>query len=424
MARWTFLLGLLVLLSVIPGLGCHGSGGLFPDPDPVYPELYKHVVSLGDGGYLKGDRGFAGTPAELDSKVWSNALAYWNRSPSSDGKKRMVVYIHGGLVSENDALKRIEEYRAPFMEAGVYPLAMVWHTGAWESFLDVWHHHVSSDRGLSVEPPETDCPDTDPDCHEGSDKTTEINARRLFGSQGWQQIKADALRASRPPATGQEAGGAYLFAHLLGEKLRTDPVFAGQFQLHLVGQSAGAIFIAHFLEDLIAEGVPVASCTLWAPACELPLYQSIYFPAVRDHKIEDLSIFGLSDPYDRADDCNPLPYEKSLLYLISNALEANASPNDPRVGVPLLGLENSVRDNTAISATFADPAVAGRLRWIAAPTAGGIDAPPVKYQSNSTQHHCFDDDPTTVNALLARILGLESYTSAFPGCLCNKPCDP
>ena len=77
--------------------------------------------------------------------------------------------------------------------------------------------------------------------------------------------------------------------------------------------------------DLFSGGVnkqTLASCSLYAPACTVAFANAHYLPAVNRAKIlvrGNFHIHALSDNREREDTVGP--YQKSLLYLVSRALE-------------------------------------------------------------------------------------------------------
>ena len=75
------------------------------------------------------------------------------------------------------------------------------------------------------------------------------------------------------------------------------------------------------LSAFAAAGVPVASVSLFAPACTLEFAVDHYLPAIEQGILarDRLHIDNLSDA--RELDDNVGPYGKSLLYLVSRALE-------------------------------------------------------------------------------------------------------
>jgi hypothetical protein len=112
-------------------------------------------------------------------------------------------------------------------------------------------------------------------------------------------------------------------------------------ELHFIGHSAGSILFGHLLERLASVGGPrFRTCTLFAPACSVSFATRFYLPAA-DAGLIDLERFWihcLSDSNEKRDGL-PTPklpaYGKSLLYLVSRALE------DTRK-MPLLGLERAL----------------------------------------------------------------------------------
>src|SRR5690606_14731205 len=94
-------------------------------------------------------------------------------------------------------------------------------------------------------------------------------AARPFGRPVWSQIKDNAWRASA------DGGGA---AFTVAEIAACLAEMEGEAELHLVGHSAGGIFLAHLLDVLDATKTPVKSLTLFAPACTLDLFEAKIAP--------------------------------------------------------------------------------------------------------------------------------------------------
>ena len=118
--------------------------------------------------------------------------------------------------------------------------------------------------------------------------------------------------------------------------------------------------------------------------------------------------FTLTDRAERDDHCARI-YNKSLLYLVAHAFEAQARSwvrSTHREGTPLLGMARFIEANGAIR----DLLATDRLDWIQAPVQG----PPADAANGSTatSHGAFDDDAATLQATLARITG--ARTAAGP----------
>ncbi|HEU4376367.1 MAG TPA: hypothetical protein VFS02_22935, partial [Telluria sp.] len=86
-------------------------------------------------------------------------------------------------------------------------------------------------------------------------------------------------------------------------------------------------------------------------------------------------------------------YHKSLLYLVSNALERTPHIPFRQDGEPLLGLERYLAGQQA--------ALPDTLEWVVAP-----NRQEGRNGSQAKRHGDFDDDPATVAATLMRIIGV------------------
>ena len=143
-------------------------------------------------------------------------------------------------------------------------------------------------------------------------------------------------------------------------------------------------------------GRKIESCTLWAPACTMALFEQFYLPAIQADKIGRFALFTLTDAAEQDDNCASI-YHKSLLYLVSNAFE-----NPPRIpllrdGVPLLGMEKFISKHAKLGSLIR----AKRIDWVKAPNTEDTGSPDA---SGASHHGDFDDDPATVKATLARVL--------------------
>ncbi len=110
------------------------------------------------------------------------------------------------------------------------------------------------------------------------------------------------------------------------------------FELHVMGHSAGAIALGHMLAALAARKAEgrdaglhdrLTTAHLYAPACSVPFATARY--ARNEHVMQRLHLDVLSDTVERKDNVAAV-YRKSLLYFVSNALEAD-------LRLPILGME-------------------------------------------------------------------------------------
>ena len=227
------------------------------------------------------------------------------------------------------------------------------------------------------------------------DDALEPLARHLGGKALWDEMKENARAA-----TERDDGGARQAAAMIAELAAARP----ELEIHLVGHSAGSVLLAPLLRLLTTPrahgglGLNVASCTLWAPACTMALFDSHYAPALEAGTLQRLALFTLTEHAEASDRCADV-YHQSLLHLVSHALESR--PRIPWLrpdGVPLLGLARDIRRHEGLARAMEE----GRVRWIESPNAHPAGQPGA---SATAEHGGFDDDPATLHSTLRFIVG-------------------
>jgi len=352
----------------------------------AYADLRPHVVSVGNDGRLEPGGDYGTTERELAQVFESDiprAIGEWPR-------QRLLLYAHGGLVSERAAVQRLAEYRPPLLAARVWPLAFVWRTDTWTTIANVLQDAVRRRRPEGVLDAAQDF------MLDRLDDLLEPLARQLTGKAAWNEMKENALAASR-------AGGAArrVLEHVVRLKERFKDL-----EIHFVAHSAGSILLAPLVKLLAEHGIAARTCALWAPACTVDLFKESYLRAIEAGTIERFAVFALADAAERDDHCAHI-YNKSLLYLVSNAFEHTARIPLARDGVPLLGMEKFVRADRTLARLFES----GRADLIVAPNnepAGSDRA------SQARRHNDFDDDERTVAATFARIAAPAGPAPATP----------
>jgi hypothetical protein len=192
-------------------------------------------------------------------------------------------------------------------------------------------------------------------------------------------------------------------------------------EVHLIGHSAGSIALGEFLGQLGGNGLKAATVSLYPPACTVDFALRTYLPAALNKVIDPKKVVFdiLSNANERADTVGPTDrlgiYGKSLLYLVSRALE-------PAHKTPLLGMEavwNPACDREDVfmksAAGGLHPDVAAwrkqwRNVWGDAQVLGDkrvVEATSPDKTIKST-HGCFDNWIGCVERTLQRILGLSS----------------
>jgi len=401
---WVARLGAPVMLRTTQSAAQAHSAAAGESAAYSYADLRQHIVSLGNDGRLNPGGNYGTTPAEL-AQIFHEDIprltADWDR-------KRILLYAHGGLVGEESAVQRLADYRAALLEAHIYPLAFIWHSDYWTTISNILQDAIRRRR------PEGALNQALDFMLDRLDDALEPIVRALTGKLVWDEMKENAEAAS------ERAGGARRVLSHLAQLQKQDP----QVEVHLAGHSAGGIFLAPLVRLLTAKGridsgylkgeagygIKVASCTLWAPGCTLDLFKQAYLPAIESRMLERLAVFVLSDGAEQADNCAGI-YNKSLLYLVSNALEATPRVPPAPDGVPLLGMAKFIQHDDQVRKLF-QPGQ-DRCRLVVAPN----DEPEGAANASHCQHHGdFDDDRRTVLATLANILGT-THVPASPAAM-------
>jgi len=362
----------------------------------VFDRLRPHIISLGNDGGLRSGGPYGTGPDEVEEIM----VRDFPRITADWPTRHLLLYAHGGLVSEESAVQRVADYLDPLLASRVYPLAFVWKTDYWTTVTDILQDALARRR------PEGFLDAAKDFMLDRLDDALEPIARVATGKAAWDEMKENARLASTAE------GGAALAVRYLRELIsRSGPRPP---KLHLVGHSAGSIFLAHLLPLLTApfDGRPngpiVDTCTLWAPACTLKLFRELYAPAIENRRIGRFTVFTLSDEAERDDNCAEI-YHKSLLYLVSNAFEQKwrvpVVVGDSS-GEPLLGMEKALERDAGIRRLLK----AKRLEWVHSPNGAPLGSPDA---ARSAHHGTFDDDEATVRATLARILGREQLARSI-----------
>lgn len=279
---------------------------------------YRHSIVLGNNGRVERYDQLDGVNRTLNHQACILPDTWFQTNGGT--KKRVVLYAHGGLNSESDGMQRARAMGRYFLGNGCYPLFVLWKTGLLESLHDILADAVHGGaaggfRDLFKW-----------DVAEFSDGLIEKTLGKGFARPLWNEMKENA-RLANDSGRGCDllSEAIRLLAHSWGE----------DFELHLVGHSAGSILLGWLLQTLAGKGLVerVQSVHLWAPACTVAFANRCYAPykAVVDRLYLDI----LSDSCEKDDSVGGV-YKKSLLYLVANALEPDAH-------TPLLGLENAYK---------------------------------------------------------------------------------
>ena len=362
-------------------------------PAPDERRLKAHVVNLGNNGRLS-DRGkFVSTPDQLRDVIAHMELwhKFWIERGATT-KRDIVLYAHGGLVNEQGGLETAQKHLNWWLNNQIYPITFVWQSGAVESLLsqltDLNVFKLPA-GGLGF------------DLFEQFDRLVEKVARNSLRWL-WDEMKENARRASAQITADPGAAGGTMMVNLIVQYLERHG--ADNVRIHLVGHSAGSILLAGILNRIAEARHSVQTLNFLAPAIRVDEFAQQVVPHLGT-TVGQFTTFGMSDGREKDDAIGAGPvdiYHKSLLYLVSKALEHNVGETGSKFEIPLVGMER-----------FFDQPVEGRdgqtLRELVS-IAGGeaIFARSTgnpRSRSDAKTHGGFDDDQQTMTSVVMRILG-------------------
>jgi Papain family cysteine protease len=336
-------------------------------------QINPYIVNLGNNGKLSDHGKFRTSKDDLHDMALHylpNALNDWKLK--EDDPIDIALYAHGGLVSEDGAAETAAQWIPALYASKIFPIFFMWETGLLQTIENILNEALAFTRaaagGLK-------------------DRLLDFVDDRLEGliapasTPIWEEIKENALQATTNPNGGMR---------LLAKEMNALPqALTRRMRFHMIGHSAGAVFHAHLLPELLRAKLTVQGIYLMAPACRVDLFQQNVLPAYEAGKVPAYTQFHLSDNVEQDDNCASL-YNRSVLYLVSNACERKPK-------TPILGMEKFVH--------FVDPAKPPSSKvkvwdFITAPTApdGALTM-----RCRATSHIAFDTDPDTVRAILERI---------------------
>ncbi len=345
------------LQALATGWMREGNSGTVPaEKAPAQFSIRDQYIHL-DDGRLDGHGDFPSDPQALRES--------FRRVLRQQKPQHILLYAHGGLNSIKASARRVAAWKPVLEGNGIYGLHFIWETGFWAELKDVLLGREQEAReragGFGT----------------WWDRIIEA-ATGWAGRALWKEMREGAALAFAHEDSGGSSAMRWLAQEIERLPAKQRPA------LHLAGHSAGSIFLAHLLDRWkVDPNLPIRTLQLLAPACTLDLYHASILPAVRERRVETLHHFLLDDRRER-DDTVAKIYRKSLLYLVSNAYE-----NKHRI-TPLLGM---ARWRSQVRTTGAKDRIEHLM-----PTTD-----PDK--TLATSHGSFDNDPSTMNALLAHILG-------------------
>lgn len=342
-------------------------------------EIRPYVIDMENNGALSDSGNYWTTEQDLQrlfAKTIPESTKNWK-------KRRVLLYLHGGLNSERDSAQRIMATRDALLANEIYPLHVMWECDFLSTTLNLL-------KDQFTEADERAGGGFMDNLGEARDRVLELTLARP-GGKLWGEMKENAELASRR----RDARGALqlvakyveMAKQSLGDGVKGGP----DWELHVVAHSAGSIFAAHAMPILTGLGMPLKSVHFMAPAIRCDVFRATLLAAIKAGELPLPSLFLLSDELERDDTVGP--YGKSLLYLVSNAFEGARR-------VPLLGMQACVDADAELAQLFAGKR-GGFPALVVAGAGGGVGS-----RSESRTHGGFDNDPDTMNAVMTRILGV------------------
>ncbi len=288
-------------------------------------KAYQHSLVISNNGRPKLTVVNTSDPEGTVEKICYDNIKSW--MSKSDKNKKIAVYVHGGLNAEEDSINRIRVMAPYFLANGIYPLFITWKTGLGETLNNILKDCVAKMADQTEDEPELSEGMIDSIKEKFShalDTTIETLARAVRAKGIWSEMKENADHACDRAVPGfqQNRGGKSGAMVLMAKSLQKLQKENKHVEIHAVGHSAGSIVLGYWLAELEKRKMSVNTLSLFAPACTTAFANQYYRRAIEKKVLNKKSLFihNLDDEREKADTVGKI-YQKSLLYLVSRALE-------------------------------------------------------------------------------------------------------
>lgn len=326
---------------------------------PPRHEIADYYIHIDDGQFdPRGDY------PSFDQKVRDlvqKAVEDMTGSAGGRSPGHILLYAHGGLNSIKGSATRVKKW-TPVMEKNrIRQIHFLWESGLFASLKDVLlgKDDFSRNRAGGF-----------------SDWTDSLLERvtQPLGYPLWMEMTDDTRLAFKTVSAAGSRVLAHLKTALMGVPSARRP------KLHLAGHSAGSLWIGHLLNRWYKMGgAPIETLQLFAPACPMDFYRNNIKTHLGKSKVRALTHYHL-DKERELDDNVALVYRKSLLYLVSHSYQSKSGT------IPIMGMGKYWEGETHARITTYNTGEHNAI-------------------TSSSSHGGFDNDKSTMNHLLAEVLG-------------------
>lgn len=331
------------------------------------PKVLPYLINTGDRGRLS----TGGCLTTREDELPAMAREVLTAPVLADGLRHVILYAHGGLVSEGAAAATASRLWSFCDQRKLRAYFFIWESGVEESVLG-WLRSDDDAAG----PAGFSWQDAWESIRKGAGRFVREAQRKLGAGLApvvrdvfWGEMRGRAQGAST------QRGGAALFAKRLFEEMARIPT--NKYKLHLVAHSAGSIYLGWLYQQVVksllpqAPNVEVASIQFMAPAITIPRAQEAFRTNGQCAVPKERFLVYMLKEKDEENDSIHI-YPSSLLTYVADYLE------DESKRVPLLGMR---KDFDAAAVNFAKPVEA----------------------TSSVKHEEFDDAGHEVERILTEI---------------------
>lgn len=301
---------------------------------PRSRHVMGHYIHLRNG-YLVEEPPYHNTLGTFD-----HTEALLERFQAEQQGKHLLFYAHGGLDTIESASARAAIFTKTFKANGIYPLFYFWRTGFGNIVQEILRgmYEKIEDRA------QNNLQIIDHLLERQSESVGRaiwrdllVNAQNCFATPSAQHNKG--FLTTKHSTRENPFGAGWAVTHKL---LKKNNKLSTPMKVHYVAHSAGVFMLGELFRSMMEEkGFPlensIESVSLMAPACTTEYFLDAFLPLLQKHPTVSINIYNLPDTAERSIDPEIQPYNKSLLYLVSNAFE------DVR-GTAIAGLDRSWDD--------------------------------------------------------------------------------